>query len=286
MTDIQPASSPTDRGPAWAKARVCVVLPTYNEADNLPAMVAALLAQPLEGLQIEVVDDESPDGTGQVADRLAKHHAGRIHVLHRSGKRGLGRAYVDGFTVALASGADYVIQMDADFSHDPNDIPRLLEAVQNADVAVGSRYVQGGVLDQEWSWWRRFLSWFANTVWTQTLLGLTVRDTTAGFKCWRRATLEGIGLDRVQSNGYVFQVEMSYMTEHLGYKVVEVPIFFEDRRVGRSKMTNGVKFEAAWRTLEISWRYRKLQRVSSNSPQILADSLASQTPGAETTGMS
>jgi dolichol-phosphate mannosyltransferase len=146
--------------------------------------------------------------------------------------------------------------------------------------------VQGGVLDQEWSWWRRFLSWFANTVWTQTLLGLTVRDTTAGFKCWRRATLEGIGLERVQSNGYVFQVEMSYMAEHLGYKVVEIPIFFEDRRVGRSKMTNGVKFEAAWRTLEIRWRHRKLQRVSPNSPQIVADSLAPTAPGAETTGWS
>ena len=283
MTDIQSPSQPSDHRPNWATASICVVLPTYNEADNLPAMVAALLAQPLDKLQIEVVDDESPDGTGQVADRLAKHHPGRIHVLHRTGKRGLGRAYVDGFAAALASGAEYIIQMDADFSHDPNDIPRLLEAVQSADVAVGSRYVEGGVLDQEWSWWRRFLSWFANTVWTQTVLDLTVRDTTAGFKCWRRATLEGIGLEHVQSNGYVFQVEMSYMTEHLGYKVVEVPITFEDRRVGHSKMTNGVKFEAAWRTLEIRWRNRKLQRVSLSSSPMPADGLAPKTPGTETT---
>ena len=146
--------------------------------------------------------------------------------------------------------------------------------------------MRGGVLDLEWSWGRRCLGGFANTGWTQTLLGLTVRDTTAGFKCWRRATLEGIGLERVQSNGYVFQVEMSYITEHLGYKVVAIPIFFEDRRVGRSKMTNGVKFEAAWRTLEISWRHRRLQRVSTSSPQILADSLGPTSPGTETTGWS
>jgi dolichol-phosphate mannosyltransferase len=260
-------------------ATVCVVLPTYNEADNLPAMVAALLALPLSKLHIHVVDDESPDGTGQVADRLAKHHPDRVRVLHRTGKRGLGRAYVDGFTSALASGAEYIVQMDADFSHDPNDVPRLVAAAQNADVAVGSRYVEGGVLDQEWSWWRRFLSWFANTVWTQTILGLAVRDTTAGFKCWRRATLEGIGLERVESNGYVFQVEMSFLAERLGYQIVEVPIFFEDRRIGRSKMTAGVKLEAAWRTLEIRWRHRNVQRIVPNPPQKLAASLAPTMPG-------
>jgi dolichol-phosphate mannosyltransferase len=282
MTDNHPASSPQGGRPAWASAPTCVVLPTYNEADNLPAMVAALLALPLDHLQIEVVDDESPDGTGQIADRLAKHHPGRVHVLHRTGKRGLGRAYVDGFLSALASGAEYIVQMDADFSHDPNDILRLLEAVQNADVAVGSRYVEGGVLDQEWSWWRRFLSWFANTVWTQALLGLSVCDTTAGFKCWRRATLEGIGLERVESNGYVFQVEMAYLAEHLGYTVVEVPIFFEDRRVGRSKMTNSVKLEAAWRTLEIRWRHKKIERAS----QKRAASLSSTSSGTETIGWS
>ena len=286
MTDILPPSLPADRGPAWATAPICVVLPTYNEAENLPAMVAALLALPLANLQIEVVDDESPDGTGQIADRLAKHHPGRIHVLHRFEKRGLGRAYVDGFRAALASDAEVIIQMDADFSHDPTDIPRLVEAVQNADVAVGSRYVEGGVLDQEWSWWRRFLSWFANTVWTQTLLGLKVRDTTAGFKCWRRATLEGIGLDRVQSNGYVFQVEMAYITEHLGYKVVEIPIFFEDRRVGRSKMTNSVKLEAAWRTLEIRWRHKQIERVTPAASQKLATSLSATSSGTETIGWS
>lgn len=263
-----------------------VVLPTYNEADNLPAIVAALLALPLPRLCIQVVDDESPDGTGDVADRLAKHHPGRVTVLHRTGRRGLGRAYVDGFGVALDRGADFVVQMDADFSHDPNDVPRLLEAVQRADVAVGSRYVEGGVLDQEWSWWRRFLSWFANTVWTQTLLDLSVRDTTAGFKCWRRATLEGIGLQRVESNGYVFQVEMSYLAERLGYKIVEVPIFFEDRRVGRSKMTSGVKLEAAWRTVEIRWRHRNVQRVPTPSQQKLATNLSSTASGTKSGGWS
>lgn len=286
MTDIQPAPQSPGRSPDWAAAPICVVLPTYNEADNLPAMVAALLALPLQQLHIRVIDDESPDGTGEAADRLAKRHPGRVSVLHRTGKRGLGRAYVDGFTAALASDAEYIVQMDADFSHDPNDVPRLVEAVQDADVAVGSRYVEGGVLDQEWSWWRRFLSWFANTVWTQTLLGLTVRDTTAGFKCWRRATLEGIGLNRIESNGYVFQVEMSFLAERLGYKVVEVPIFFEDRRVGRSKMTTGVKLEAAWRTLEIRWRHRNVKRSASVSIQKPPASLPATAPEPKTSGWS
>jgi dolichol-phosphate mannosyltransferase len=248
--------------------QVCVVLPTYNEADNLPAMVAALLALPIPGLQVVVVDDDSPDGTGRVADRLAKHQPGRVRVLHRVGKRGLGRAYVEGFQEALRLGASYIVQMDADFSHNPEDVIRLLEAVEEADVAVGSRYIPGGELDADWSWWRRFLSWWANAVYTQTLLGLTVQDATAGFKCWRRATLEAIALDRIRSNGYVFQVEMAYVTEHMGFHTVEIPIYFEDRRVGRSKMTLPVKVEAAWRVLEIRWRYRNLRREPALSPQL------------------
>ncbi len=161
--------------------------------------------------------------------------------------------------------------MDADFSHIPH-VPRLLEAAQNADLVIGSRYVEGGVLDSEWSWWRRFLSWLANTVWAQLFLGTQVHDTTAGFRCWRRATLEGIGLERVRSNGYVFQVEMSYMAERLGYRIVEIPIFFEERRVGRSKMTTGVKFEATWRTVEIRWRHRHLAHEGPHAPAPVADS--------------
>jgi dolichol-phosphate mannosyltransferase len=252
---------PIDPGQDWTTgALVCIVLPTYNEADNLPALTAALLALPLANMQIIVVDDASPDGTGETANRLAAHHPGRIYVLHRSDERGLGRAYVAGFRHALQLGAQYIVQMDADFSHNPADVPRLLHAAASADLVIGSRYVEGGALDVHWNWWRRFLSWWANRVWAQLFLGTTVQDATAGFRCWRRGTLEGIGLDRVRSNGYVFQVEMSYMAERLGYRIVEVPIFFEERRVGRSKMTMGVKIEATWRTAALRWRHRSLAR--------------------------
>jgi dolichol-phosphate mannosyltransferase len=240
--------------------RIMVVIPTYNEADNLPTMVGELLALDLPGLQILVVDDNSPDGTGKIAEELAKRYPGRIHVIHRSGKLGLGTAYVTGFAYALEHGADLVIQMDADFSHSPSYIPKLVEAAKDFDVVVGSRYVSGGSLDERWSWWRYFLSWWANSVYTRLILGVKVKDATAGFKCWRRATLEGIGLERVRSNGYVFQVEMAYLTEKLGYRFLELPIYFEDRRIGRSKMTAPVKIEAALRTWQIRWRHRHAKR--------------------------
>lgn len=239
---------------------VVVVVPTYNEADNLPAITAALLALPLANLKVVVVDDASPDGTGAIADRLVTHNPGRIRVIHRQPPRGLGRAYQAGCRLALEMGAQFVIQMDADFSHSPDDVPRLLEAASDADVVIGSRYVDGGTLDRDWNWWRRFLSWWANTVWTQTFLQLSVKDATAGFKCWRRAALEGINLDRIKSNGYVFQVETIYVAEQLGYRVLEIPIFFEDRRLGRSKMTFGVKLEAAWRVFEIRTRHHGIHR--------------------------
>ena len=240
------------------EALVCVVLPTYNEADNLPALVAALLALAIPNLMVVVVDDASPDGTGQVADRLAKLHPGRLHVLHRTAERGLGRAYIAGFREALSLGAQFIVQMDADFSHSPADVARLLAAAQHADLVIGSRYVAGGGLDSDWSWWRRFLSWWANKVWAQLFLGTQIQDATAGFRCWQRATLEGIGLERVRSNGYVFQVEMSFMAERLNYRILEIPIYFEDRRVGHSKMTMGVKLEATWRTIALRWRHRHL----------------------------
>lgn len=243
-----------------AEPRIMVVIPTYNEADNLPTMVGELLALDLPELAILVVDDNSPDGTGKIAEELAKRHPGRIHVIHRSGKLGLGTAYVTGFSYALEHGADLIIQMDADFSHSPGYIPKLVESAQEFDVVVGSRYVSGGSLDERWSWWRYFLSWWANSVYTRLILGVKVKDATAGFKCWRRATLEGIGLERVRSNGYVFQVEMAYLTEKLGYRFLEVPIYFEDRRIGRSKMTVPVKIEAALRTWQIRWRHRHAQR--------------------------
>ncbi|MGQ9598870.1 MAG: polyprenol monophosphomannose synthase [Anaerolineae bacterium] len=248
------------------EARIMTVIPTYNEAENLPRLVHELIALDIPTLQLLIVDDNSPDGTGQVAEELARQHPGRIRVLHRSGKLGLGTAYITGFKYALDQGAEYVIQMDADFSHSPAYIPQFIQAIEGYDVVIGSRYVAGGRLDERWGWWRHFLSWWANSIYTRLILGLKVKDATAGFKCWRRATLEGIGLERVRSNGYVFQVEMAYLTEKLGYRFLEIPIYFEDRRIGCSKMTGRVKVEAALRTWQIRWRHRAVKRSTAAHP--------------------
>ena len=239
-----------------------VVIPTYNEADNVSAMAAELFTQNIEDLQVLIVDDDSPDGTGAIADDLAQnHYPGRLHVIHRQGKLGLGTAYVAGFTWALEHGADYIVQMDADFSHSPSYISQMLEQIDNYDVVVGSRYVGGGQLDERWSWWRWFLSWWANSIWTRGILGVHTKDATAGFKCWQRSALETIGLDRINSNGYVFQVEMAFISEKLHFRILEIPIYFEDRRIGQSKMSVSVKVEAALRVFEVRWRHRNLKRV-------------------------
>lgn len=253
-----------------AQLRLTVVMPTYNEADNLPAMAAALLALPLPGLQLLVVDDNSPDGTGAVADELAlfyqRQSAGqsrpRLAVIHRQGKGGLGTAYVAGMSHALADGADYVVQMDADFSHSPDYIPQMLGVMlaTEADVVIGSRYVPGGTLDEGWGLWRQAVSWWAN-FYSRMILGLRIRDMTAGFKLWKRQALLGIGLERIRSNGYSFQVEMAYLCEKLGYHLIEIPIHFEDRRIGQSKLDIPVKLESAWRTWQIRWRYRQLRQA-------------------------
>lgn len=244
-------------------SKLMVVMPTYNEAENLPTMIGELLALDVPGLEVLIVDDNSPDGTGTLADDLADRYTEQVHVMHRAGKLGLGTAYVAGFRYALEHGADLIVQMDADFSHSPRYILQFRELIEGYDVVVGSRYVAGGQLDERWGWWRYFLSWWANSVYTRLILGLRIKDATAGFKCWRRETLEGIGLERIRSNGYVFQVEMAYLTEKLGYRFFEVPIYFEDRRIGRSKMTVPVKLEAALRTWQIRWRHRKAQRWDS-----------------------
>jgi dolichol-phosphate mannosyltransferase len=238
-----------------------VVIPTYNEADNLPAITAELFTLEMEEeLHLLIVDDASPDGTGQVADDLAERcYPERLHVIHRQGKLGLGTAYVEGFTWALEHDFDYVIQMDADFSHSPAYLPQMLEKITDYDVVVGSRYIAGGDLDERWSWWRWFLSWWANSVWTRGILGVKTKDATAGFKCWRRSALQRIGLERITSNGYVFQVEMAYVSEKLNLQILEIPIYFEDRRIGQSKMTVPVKIEAALRVFEIRWRHRNIQ---------------------------
>lgn len=238
--------------------KITVVIPTYNEADNLAAMAAELWALEIPDLSILVVDDASPDGTGDIAEDLARRRPGALAVIHRQGKAGLGAAYLAGFRRALDDGADVVVQMDADFSHSPHYIPQMLQLLDDHDVVVGSRYVEGGSLDERWSVGRYLLSWWANSVYARLILNVAVRDATAGFKVWRRATLLGMNLDAIHSNGYDFQVEMAYVAEKLGYRVHELPIYFEDRRIGQSKMSVPVKLEAAWRVWEIRWRHRGL----------------------------
>ncbi len=234
--------------------KVVVVLPTYNEAENLPLIVKALFDLGIAGLSIIVVDDNSPDGTGRIADELAEHYRGRLQVIHRPGKLGLGSAYVEGFRRALAEGADYVIEMDADFSHPPELLPKFLALGADYDVVVGSRYVPGGRVDERWSLWRRFLSWGGN-VYARLITGLRVRDATAGFKCFRAAALAGIDLGRIRSDGYAFQIEMAYVCQRKGYRVCEVPIVFLDRAQGKSKMSGRIIREAAWRVWQIRCRY-------------------------------
>jgi dolichol-phosphate mannosyltransferase len=234
-----------------------IVLPTFNEADNVRAMAEALWALPLADVHILVVDDDSADGTGRIADDLAAEQPGKLAVLHRIGRHGLGTAYVEGFNAALQSGADVIVQMDCDFSHSPAYLPEMIKQLDGYDVIVGSRYVRNGRLDEHWEIGRVWLSAWAN-FYARAILGINVKDATAGFKAWRRGTLLGLGLDRIKSNGYVFQVEMAYVAQRLGYRALEVPIYFEDRRIGKSKMTIPVKFEAAWRVWQVAARHRGL----------------------------
>jgi len=224
-----------------------VVLPTFNEAANLEVIVAAILAAAPASAGILVVDDASPDGTGGIADRLSASEP-RIDVLHRSVKEGLGPAYVAGFRAALESGAERIVQMDADFSHDPADVPRLIAATEGkdgADLAIGSRYVTGGGIG-DWGRGRRAISRWGST-YARTCLGLALRDLTGGFKCFRREVLESIRLETVSALGYAFQIETTYRAVRAGFRVAEVPIVFRDRRVGESKMSRSIMLEAAWR---------------------------------------
>ncbi len=242
----------------WRSAVVTVVLPTYNEAANLPVIVAELLSLPLTGLRVLVADDNSPDGTGTVADELAeKYGADKITVVHRPGKQGLGRAYVDGMTRAVAAGADFVVQMDSDLSHSPEYLPQMLGTLlaTQADVVIGSRYVCGASLASEWAWHRKALSGFAN-LYVRALLRLGVRDVTAGFKMWRASALDTIDVASVRSNGYSFQVEMNYRSVQHGLKIVELPIHFADRREGESKMSLKVQLESAMMPFSLRRRAR------------------------------
>ena len=237
--------------------QLSIVLPTYNEAENLPRIISALFKLPLRELKVLIVDDNSPDGTGNIAEEIAKLNPGRITVLHRNGKLGLGTAYIQGFQKALMDGAEVIGQMDADFSHPPEKLLEMLTALEKSDVVLGSRYVLGGKIDDRWPRWRKGLSSFGN-IYARTILALPVRDTTGGFRLWRDQTLRNMPLERVRSNGYAFQVEMTYIAHSLGYKFSEVPIYFADRRWGDSKMSFKIQVEAAIRVWQLRWVYRDL----------------------------
>lgn len=250
-----------------------IVIPTYNERDNLPDIAAALLALPVDDLSLLIVDDQSPDGTGDLADALVVAHPGRVAVLHRKEKAGLGPAYIAGFKRAIADGADVVIQMDADFSHQPQYIPSMLETLHSgADMVLGSRFVRGGSVDSRWGLHRKLLSWWANRLYVPTILHIPIYDATGGYRAWRVETLAGLDLDRIQSNGYVFQVEMVYVAVRLGYKVVEVPIHFPDRQRGESKMDARVALEAAWRTWSLRRRHHHLNPLMRRTTPYPPDS--------------
>jgi dolichol-phosphate mannosyltransferase len=236
---------------------ITIVLPTYNEAENLPQLVSALFMLPLD-LHLLVVDDNSPDGTGQIAEDLAKAYPGRIHILHRTGKLGLRSAYIEGFHKAFDLGAQAVVQMDADFSHDPQVLKEMARQIETCDVVIGSRYVKGGSLDEKWPLWRKFLSSFGNT-YARTILRSPLHDMTTGFRMWRRETLLKMPLDRIRSSGYIFLVEMAYVAYLMGYRITEVPIHFEDRRFGKSKMSLKIQLEAAMRIWDVRWHYRDMR---------------------------
>lgn len=234
-------------------SRITVVVPTYNERDNLPVLVGLLTDLQVPGLGVLVVDDDSPDGTGEVADKLAIDAGIDVSVLHRTTKDGLGRAYVAGIVQALNEGADIVVQMDADLSHPTEAVPRMLAVLRDTDAAVvlGSRYVTGGAVAEDWPWHRKALSKWAN-IYVNTILRLKVKDATAGFKAWRATTLNAIDVASVRSNGYAFQVEMNYRVTKRGMRIAEVPIRFSERVDGKSKMSLAVQLESAvvpWKLL-------------------------------------
>ena len=239
--------------------KTSIVIPTYNEKENLPLIVSSLFELGIPDLQILVVDDNSPDGTGEIAEELKRAYPDSISVLHREGKKGLGTAYLEGFKICLEDGADQIVQMDADFSHNPEKVLELLDGLKEKDMVLGSRYVTGGSLDERWAIWRKGLSSFGN-LYARMILNMPILDVTGGFRAWRKGTLKGIPLERVKSQGYAFQVEMAYLTHLCGFSMKEIPIYFADRTRGDSKMSLRIQIEAAKRVWAILYEYRDLRK--------------------------
>jgi dolichol-phosphate mannosyltransferase len=240
------------------EVRALVIVPTYNERDNLPVLVGELLRQP--NVRVLVVDDQSPDGTGEVAEDLARSHPGRVSVMHRTGVRGLGRSYIDGIADSIHEPVDVICQMDADLSHDPQHLPALIAATGKADVVIGSRYVPGGAI-RNWPRRRRILSRLANT-YIRQITRLDARDCTSGYRCWRREALAAMPLDRFISDGYSSLVEMLFVAAGQGSRIAEVPITFVERRLGESKLSRAVLVESAL----TPWRLIARGRSSHNHP--------------------
>ncbi|GAB4404514.1 MAG: polyprenol monophosphomannose synthase [Anaerolineales bacterium] len=239
--------------------KITVVIPTYNEAENLPKLVSALFSLPLD-LHLLVVDDGSPDGTGELAEELSQKYPNRIEVLHRPGKMGLRSAYLNGFQKILDSDSQAIVQMDADFSHDPTVLTEMAKLLESNDVVLGSRYVSGGSVDKKWPIWRKWLSAFGN-FYARTILSLPLHDVTTGYRMWRSETLKQMPFERIQATGYIFLVEMIYLAHCLKFKVGEAPIYFADRRFGKSKMSFKIQLEAAIRIWQVLWNYRDLRKA-------------------------
>lgn len=233
-----------------------MVLPTFNEAENLPVLVNKILSLEGQDISLLIVDDNSPDGTGEIADGLSEEHPGKVHVMHRKGKQGLASAYIQGFKHALEmDGIEAIGMMDSDFSHDPAKLPEMIAAIQDADLVIGSRYVEGGSVDRDWPAWRKFLSAFGN-FYARTILNLKTRDVTTGYRLWRREKMKTFPLDAVLSTGYIFLVEMAYLATRSGFRIVEVPIYFADRKLGTSKMNFWIQIEAAYRVWQVRFAHR------------------------------
>jgi len=238
---------------------IVIIIPTYNEAENLPKLVSALFAIPLD-LNIVVVDDNSPDGTGRIADDLAAASSERVRVIHRTGKLGLSSAYLQAFHTLFDGTVDAIGQMDADFSHDPTVLLEMAKHLKTCDLVLGSRYTPGGSTDLHWPRWRKALSAWGN-FYARSILQIPLRDVTGGFRLWRRETLQAMPLDRVKASGYIFTVEMVYLAWCLQFKISEVPIYFANRRWGKSKMSFKIQIEAAARVWQVLWAYRDLRRM-------------------------